>query len=207
MRVLALGLLLIGAAHGAVVLDRIAVIVGQRVVKLSDIEREVRVTEFLNQQPLDTGVAARRKAGERLADQEIIREEISSGGYQRATDADAAAMVEQIRGSRFGNSETRLKQALAQYHLTEDQLRAQLLWQLTVLRFIDERFRNGVMATDEEIRAYYDSHPALHGARFETAAPEIRRTIEGERVNAQFEEWIAGERKRVRLEYREGAFQ
>ena len=43
---------------------------------------------------------------------------------------------------------------------TEDQLRRYLQWQLTVLRFIDQRFRPGVLVTEEEVRAYYDEHRA-----------------------------------------------
>ena len=35
-----------------VVIDRIAVIVGKSVIKSSDVERNLRLTEFLNQQPL-----------------------------------------------------------------------------------------------------------------------------------------------------------
>ena len=207
MRSALVGLILATMASGAVVLDRIAVVVGQHVVKLSDVERDLRMTEFLNREPLDMSAAAKRKAADRLVDQEIIREELATAGYPRATDADSAAMLDQIRTSRFGNAEARLVQSLRQYGLTEEQLRAQLLWQLTVLRFIDQRFRTGVFASDQEIRAYYDSHAALHNASFEAAAPQIKSTIEGERVNQQFEEWIAEQRKRIRVEYREGAFQ
>ena len=38
-----------------------------------------------------------------------------------------------------------MRQDLNQYGVTEDELHDALLWQLTVLRFIDERFRPGVM--------------------------------------------------------------
>ena len=191
-------LLLFGwTARGGDVIDRIAVIVGKHVVKLSDIDRDLRVTAFLNRQPLVENAEARRKAADRLIDQQIIRDELATGGYSRPTDADAAAMLQQVR----------TKQALATYGLTEGELRAHLLWQLTVLRFIEQRFQPGVMVTDDQVRSYYDNRPEARKVAFAVAAPEIRKTLEGEQVNAQFEAWLAEARKGQRVEFREGAFQ
>jgi hypothetical protein len=190
-------LLLLGfAARGGDVIDRIAVIVGKHAVKLSDINRDLRVTAFLNRQPLVENAQTRRKAAERLIDQQIIRDELATGGYSRPTDADANAMLRQLR-----------LQALTQYGLTEGELRAHLLWQLTVLRFIEQRFQPGVMVTDEQVRGYYDQHPEVRKASFAIAAPEIRKTLEGEQVNTQFEAWLEEARKGQRVEFREAAFQ
>ena len=38
---------------GAVILDRIAVIAGTHVIKASDIDRDIRLTDFLNRTPLN----------------------------------------------------------------------------------------------------------------------------------------------------------
>ncbi len=120
-------------------------------------------------------------------------------------------MLQQIRKERYGASSVRLRQALMQYGLTEDELRAQLLWQLTVLRFIDQRFRTAVLVTDEDVRSYYDQHLADLKRQFpgddsfEAMAPKIRSSVEGERVKQQFEMWLDGARRRDRIEYREGA--
>src|SRR5579864_7300668 len=151
-------LLLAGICQATVVLDRIAVIVGKHVIKTSDIERDLRLTDFLNRARLDLGPAARRQAAERLIDQEIIRQEIVTGQYKRPADSEAESLETNFRQDRFGGSELHLREALRRYDLNEQQLQSQFLWQLTVLRFIDERFRPGVLVTDEEIRAYYDQH-------------------------------------------------
>jgi hypothetical protein len=106
-----------------------------------------------------------------------------------------------------------LRAALNAYGITEDQLRAHLLWQLTVIRFIDQRFRPGVLVSDEEVRAYYDQHLAdlkrqyPGNNSFEALAPKIRASLEGERINKSFAEWLDQARKRTRIEYREAAFQ
>jgi len=197
----------------AVVLDRMAVIVGNHVIKSSDIERDLRVTEFLNNEPLKLDAAAKKQSAERLIDQEIIRQEIITGGYRRPTDEDANAFEQQLRHDRFGASEQQLVRALARYGLSQEELRNQLLWQLTVLRFIDQRFRAGVLVTDEDVRAYYDQHLAeLRAANprnysFETLQAKIRTTLEGNQVNQNFTEWLEQARKRNRIEYRPKALQ
>jgi len=134
--------------------------VGKRVIKSSDIGRDLRVTTFLNREQLSFNADARRKAADRLIEQTILRGEITSGGYRGASEDDADAMLDKLRQERFAGSDTRLRTAVARYGLTEEELRAQLLWQLTVLRFIDERFRNGVIVTDQDVRSYYDQHLA-----------------------------------------------
>lgn len=200
------------SASGAVVVDRMAVVVGKHVVKVSDIERDLRVTAFLNREPLAFDPGARKKSAERLIDQEIMRQEIATGRYKRATDDDALALLKQIRQERFGGVEARLRSALAQYGLSQEQLREQLLWQLTVLRFIDQRFRPGVLVDDDEVRVYYDQHlPELRKQyprdnRFEEMSPKIRSSLEGERMDKALEAWLVQARTRNRIDYREEAF-
>ncbi len=84
MRSLALIFGLACVLRGGIVIDRIAAVVGKHVIKASDIDRDLRVTDFLNRQPLTINADAKRKAVDRLIDQAVIRDEISMGGYNRA---------------------------------------------------------------------------------------------------------------------------
>lgn len=201
------------ALPGAVVLDRIAVIAGKHAIKESGIERDLRLTEFLNGQPLDLSPAAKRQSAERLIDQDIIRQEIATGNYQRPSESEASELLDRLRRDRFGGSDSRLREALARYGLTEDDLREQLLWQLTVLGFIDQRFRVGVLVTDEEVHAYCEQHLSELRRQYPTAgncealAPKIKSSLEGERINQNFNEWLAQARKSERIEYKQEAFQ
>jgi hypothetical protein len=172
--------LALATARAAVVIDRIAVIVDKRVIKLSDIQRDLRGTAFLNREPLRIDSDTMHKSAERLIDQALIAEEIARGGYASAPESDADAMLKQLERDRFGGSEARLQQELARYGLSESQLREELLWQLTVLRFIDDRFRAGVPCGDE-------------------AAAQ-------KEVDKNFDDWLAEVRKRAHIEYRPEAF-
>lgn len=172
--------LALGDLRGAVVIDRIAIIVDKRVIKLSDIQRDLRVTAFLNREPLRINPDTMHKSAERLIDQTLIAQEIARGGYASAPESNADAMLNQLERDRFAGSEARLRQELARYGLSESQLREQLLWQLTVLRFIDDRFRPGVPCGDE-------------------AAAQ-------KEVDKNFDDWLAEARKNAHIEYRQEAF-
>jgi hypothetical protein len=210
---LLLPFLLMTGAQRAVVIDRIAVVVGKHVIKLSDVERDLRLTAFLNNTTLDLSPKSKRQAAERLVDQQIIRGELAAGGYGRATDAQADALLAQIRRDRYADSAEKLRAALARYRLTTEELQAELLWQLTVLQFIQQRFQPEVSVSDEDIRTYYDQHVAdlsrdhPGNSSFEALQPEIRRILEGEAINKDFEDWISDARQRTQIVYREGAFQ
>jgi hypothetical protein len=126
-----------------VVVDRIAVVVSGRAIKTSDVEREVRLTEFLNGEALDLSAGARRKAAERLIDQMLIRRELEAGGYGEADEAETRAFLKQVRAQRFPAGEAAWRAALQRYGLKAEQVERHLRWQLTVLKFIDQRFRVG----------------------------------------------------------------
>jgi peptidyl-prolyl cis-trans isomerase SurA len=206
-------LLLGEVLSGAVVLDRIAVVAGTHVIKTSDIDRDIRLTDFLNRAPLNLTPTARREAAERLITQQIIRDEIVSGGYRRPPEAEVILLEAELRRDRFAGSEQQFNEALQRYRLTEAELREQLLWQITVLRFIDQRFRGGVVVTDEDVRTYYDRHAAElrqenpKDSSFDALESKIRSALEGERINQGFNEWLDQARKSARVEFKQAAFE
>ena len=97
LRAAILLLLLLSAAASAVIIDRIAIIVGNLIIKDSDISRDVRATEFLNDEPLNVSNAARKQAANRLIDQLFIRHEIFIAGYPVATQDEADQQITQLR--------------------------------------------------------------------------------------------------------------
>jgi len=198
---------------GPVVLDRIAVIAGTHVIKLSDIDRDIRLTDFLNRVPLSFTAAAKKASAERLITQQIIRDEIENGGYRRPPESKATQLEEQLRRDRFAGSEQKLREALQRYRLTEAQLQQQLLWQITVLQFINQRFRAGVVVTDDAVRDFYDEHYAELQKQYpkdnslEALEPKIREMLEGQQINQAFDEWLDQARKNEKVQFKEGALE
>lgn len=200
--------LLVASLAPAVIIDRIAVVVGNNsIVKESDIKRDIRVTSFLNNEPLDLSVTSQRKAANRLIDQVFIHREIQLGDYPPATLQQADQQLDALKKERFG-SDAAFKNALHRYDLTELDLRTHFQWQLTVLRFIDVRFRPAVLITDDEIEKYYREHRAAlarqyPGKSLDDLRDEIRNILTGERVNQQFFAWLDQQRKDTKIQFHE----
>lgn len=204
-----LSLTLIG--RGAVILDRIAVIVGDRVIKTSDIDRDIRLTAFLNRAKADFSPQTKKQSAERLIDQDLIRQEIANGNYRRPAESEAATLEAQLVRDRFGGSDPEFARALERYGITREQLATQLLWQLTVLRFIDQRFRAGVFVSDDEVRQYVQQHQAELRKQYPRAASDVldtkaRELLEGKQVDKNFADWLEQERKGTRIEFKPEAF-
>ena len=203
-------LLLAPSIAFSTIIDRIAVIVGSSIVKDSDIERDLRVTDFLDGAPLDLGTESRKKATKRLIDQIFIRREIRLGDYPAATPEEAGGQLDSLKKQRF-KTNSAYQDALRRYGLTEADLRTEFQWQLTVLRFIDARFKPAVLISDAEVERYYGDHRVAlerkhpSKASLEDLQEEIRDTLTGEKVNQLFFSWLDEQRQGVKIQFREAS--
>lgn len=202
---------LLTAGFQAEIIDRIAVTIDNQVITESAIILEIRLAAFLNGSPLDFSPAAKRKAADRLIEQKLVRREMQLGRYTQPAPEQAGPMLEQVKAQRF-HSDSEYRQALAKYGISENELKAQLLWQVSLLRFIDIRFRPGVLVTDEQIREYFNTHlPELAkkaggNSTFDDARDQIRQILTEEGVDKQLDDWLKEARKRARIEYHQEAF-
>jgi hypothetical protein len=168
-------------AASAVLIDQIAIVVDQSIIKDSDIDRDVRVTEFLNNEPLNLNLAERKKTASKLIDQTFIRGEIQAGDYQSATVKQANDQLDSLIKKRYP-SHAAFQHALKTYGLDEADLREQFRWQLTVLQFIDARFTPAVV-TPEGV--------------------PLNKSKMDEEVNRLFFGWLEQRRKDAKIAFRE----
>jgi hypothetical protein len=197
----------------AEILDRIAVSVGSRVITESDIDREIRITAFQNNAKPDFSPANKRQTAERMIDQTLIRNELEASRYLLPSDAEADAALQEEK-KRFADDNA-FRAALVQYGITEDDLKNRLLWQLTLVRFIDVRFRPGVQISDDDIRNYFNDHlrPLLleQHPRQAPSLDDYRSTVEQTLIeqgaNEQVEQWLKEARRRTRIQYHDEVFQ
>lgn len=208
------GLMLIAGSYlmaQGTVIDRTSIIVGTHAILSSQIDRDIRATDFLNRDPLHFSIEARRQAASRLIDQEIIRQQIRSGDYPVADNAEADQMILEMDRERGGAAA--FDRDLARYGLSLAALKQRLLLQMTVLRFIDARFRPAVIVTDQDIENYYRAHEAQLRRAYpqaKTAADlhnQIEQIIAGERVNQDLDAWLKDQRRQTRIEYLEKSLQ
>lgn len=206
-RLLGIGLFC-GCLAYPVIIDRIAVRVDNAIIKDSDIDRNLRVTQFLNGQPLTVNIEARREAAKRLIEQSFIREELQLGDYPQATWQEADEQLDRLKKDRY-KTEAALQDAIHRYGLVEPDLRFEFRGQLTVLRFIDLRFKPAVLVTDEEIQKYYREHEAaLRRANpgknsLDDLRDQLRDILAGEKVNEQFFAWLDDQHKTHKVQFYE----
>lgn len=204
--------LALGLPVAAEIVDRVAVTVDRIVITTSDITSHIRVAAFLNEQPPDLSAAARRAAAQRLVEQALVQREMEILRYPAPSAADVDAVLEQLR--RGANAPEAFQARLAEYGITESELRRSLLRQIMTLRFIDFRFRPGIAVTDAEIEAYYRDE-FLPGLRadgqgvppLEEAREQIEEILIGRRVDEALDRWLAAAAAQANIEYREEAFQ
>jgi hypothetical protein len=196
----------------AEILDRIAVTIGDRVITEQRIVQEIRVAAFLNREKPDTSAAARREAAEHLIKQDLIRREMEATRYPLPEKGEADPLEKQIVDQYGG--EPAYTAALATYQLTREEVREQLWWQLTTLRFIDYRFKPAVHVPEGAVESYYQEQVEKWKAQgrkdiptLEDSRDSIEQILTAERVDRQLDSWLGEARKQLNIRYREEAFE
>jgi peptidyl-prolyl cis-trans isomerase SurA len=205
-------LLLAPLACRAEVIDRIAVVVGNGVITESEILREIRLTAFLNGEPLDFSLATKRKTAERLVEQRLIGAEISANLYPSPSAAAAQEMLKQIQ-DRFPNPAF-YQEEILRVGITEDELKAHLARQLATLSFLDFRFRPGIQIGDDEIKKYFGERlaPELKKAKpggsfsLNDYRSQVQEALIGERMDKASDAWLKQAKERTRIEFRADVF-
>lgn len=188
------------------IIDRMAISVGNQVITESQIDEEVRVTAFLNNEKADLSVEQRKKAADRLVDQALVKREMDVSRYPVPALSDADSAVKDIQSHYPGPAA--FEQALQNHGITEAQLREHLWWQLTVLRFVDYRFRPGIEISDSEVQAYYQQQVSKWEKQGVSTIPslsdqraEIEEILTERQVDQNLDHWLAESRKQVPIRY------
>ena len=202
---------LAAAARGEII-DRIAASVGNRVITASDLDRGIRVAAFLDGVKADFSPARKRATVESMIEQKLIQTELSNSRYPLPDPAELAPAIEQFRKAHFKDDQ-QYRAALAGAGITEDDFKELLLWQRTLLLFIQVRFETGVQLSTEDVDAYFTNtvKPAAEAAHpgqpvsLEDYRQQIERTLTGRRADQQMDVWLRDVRRRTNVVLHEEA--
>jgi hypothetical protein len=175
--------LLLSLVARAGVVDRVAAVVGAHVITQTEVDEEVRVTQFENQEPLNLSPDERRAAAERLVDQQLLRNEMQLEHFQTPGAGEDERLLEEFRRQNYPVP-ARFEAALQKYGITKQQLAQHLLWQAELVRFVEFRFRGPAPST--------------------RSASTTPTPSDG---NAQLDAWLKDARSQVRIEFKKDAFQ
>jgi hypothetical protein len=197
------------SACAAETLDRIAVTIGKHVITESEVIRDLRITAFLDQKPVDLSPAAKRKSADRLVDQFLILQDATLSHLTLPTETDAAALLEDLKG-QYGAG---YRASLARYFVTEAEVADHLLQGLRALRFSELRFRPEIQISEDELREFYGT--LVTGWKREGRSPiptleESRETVEkmmvDQRTLQSLDRWLGAERTDNIILYRDAVF-
>jgi peptidyl-prolyl cis-trans isomerase SurA len=188
------------------IIDRIVITVDNQVITQSQVDDEIRVTAFLNREKADLSPAARKEAAGRLIEQALIRREMGLSRYPLPELSDAGESLKTLKA--MYSSETDFHDALEAYGVTEDELTRRLWWQLTLLRFIDYRFRPGIQIPAADVQAYYRQQVSeweQKGTKpiptIEESRDQIEEILTQKRIDQALEQWIMDTRSQVTITY------
>jgi len=193
------------SAHGEII-DRIAASVGNRVITASDLDREIRVAAFQDGVKPDFSPARKRTTVEAMIEQKLIRTELANSRYPLPNPAELAPAIEQFKKEHFKDDQ-QYRATLAEYGISEDDFKELLLWQRTLLLFIQVRFETGVQLTPQDVEEYFTKtvKPAAEAAHpgqpvtLEDYRNQIEKTLTGQRADQQMDLWLREVRRRTNV--------
>jgi hypothetical protein len=190
----------------AEIIDRIVITVANQVITQSQVDDEIRVTAFLNREKVDLSAEAKKEAAARLIEQALIKREMDISRYPLPALSDAGAPL-QSRKAMYA-SEAAFEDALRDYGITADELTRRLWWQLTLLRFIDYRFRPGIRIPAADVQAYYRAQVTQweqNGTKpipsLEEARDRIEEILTQKQIDKALEQWIKDTKGQVTINY------
>jgi peptidyl-prolyl cis-trans isomerase SurA len=204
--------LLLALSVQAEIIDRIAANVDSSVITQSEVERQIRVTAFQDGVPPDLSPKHKQDTLQTLIDQKLIQRDLENSRYPLPDPAELNPVIDQFRKEHYP-SQAAFEAALKQYGITEKDLRDLLLWQRTLLSFIEVRFAPGLQVSDKEISDYFEktvkpaalaAHPG-QPVNLDDYRDQIEKKLEGERVDRQLDTWLKGARRRAHVVVHEEA--
>ena len=183
----------------AEVVDRIVATVNGEVVLESELDDSVNFQRLMSggSAPVDRTVEL-----ERLIDRALISQQLQRSSMPEPSPEEVAARIAELREQISPRSDAAEWTAqLASHGLTEADLRAHIALQLSVLRFIELRFRPSVYVSEKDIEQYYRETLLPQLARSSTEPPplagvsaQIREIIVQQRVDDLLAQWLRARR-------------
>lgn len=188
------------------ILDRIAITVGRQAVTERQVDEEIRVAAFLNRASVSLNSAERKSAAQRIIEQLLVQREMEVSHYPLPERAEMDRYAADVKESMGGPQS--FEAALRADDLNEDVLREHLGLQLTLLRFIEFRFKPEVNISEQAIREAYaketeESRTSRSGSPRPLAEErdEIQQTLAAQQTDELLDSWLKRNREMVNVVY------
>ena len=200
-------------ATSSVVLDRVVAVVNRRAILASDLDDEIRLS-VLDPNRVGQGTLTRQRALEQLISRALIEQQI------RQEDLRAIEPSQKEVESRLENIRKELPACirencvtdagwnafLASHGLSAERVEAYLRYRLEILSFVEQRFRQGIQLSPQQIEAYYHDTllpqyaPGQTIPPLDQVAPRIQEILLEQQVNVLFDNWLTNLRQQGDVE-------
>ncbi len=195
-----------------VVLDSVVAVVNNHAILSSDVDDEIQLSAL--QSNGAAGALTRAQALDELISRVLIaqqmrREEIAAS---TPTQAEVDARLREIRAELpecvRDNCATRKgwEAFLAAHGLTDARVESYLRNRMEILGFIEQRFRQGIRVSPQQVEAYYRGTllpqyaPGARVPGLESVAPRIEEILLQQQVNVLFDDWLKNLRQQGDIE-------
>ena len=201
-------LTLLAARGGAqatktVPLDSVVAVVNGQVILQSDIDDDIQLS-VLDPVPGVPGTFTRQRALEELISRALIQQQIRQGDLAavQPSEAEVAARLDEIRKQLPAcvrancSTDAGWKTFLIAQGLTQYRVEAYLRNRMEILRFIEQRFRQGIQIGEQQIETYYHDTlvPEYPAGTSIPPLKEVSKRIEEilleQQVNELFDNWL-----------------
>jgi hypothetical protein len=200
-------------AAAPVVLDRVVAVVNKHAILASDIDDEIRLS-VLDPNLVGQGTLTAPRALDQLISRALIEQQIREQDMQSIAPSqdEVNARLKQIRTQlpacvrQNCATDEGWKAFLAAHGLTPGRVESYLRYRLEILSFIEQRFRQGIQISPQQIESYYrdillpqyaagESVPPL-----DQVAPRIQEILLEKQVNVLFDAWLTNLREQGDVE-------
>jgi len=194
---------LFAVLSGDGLIDRVLATVNGEVVTESDVRWELALDPDV--QPLDLSVENRRTMLERIIDQRILFQEATKVPQIPPTDAEIQSYIRTSLLERFGSQDA-FRARIRKVGLDFATLREIVTKRLSLLKYIEFRFRSFVIIPPEEIERYYNEvavprmkNRGTEMRSLEEMRTQIENTLAGEKINSELDQFLDEARARAQI--------
>ena len=193
-----------GLGHGEEI-DRLIAAVNGKVVTEGDLDlaRSLNALVFYGK---ESQPGSREEEIGRLIDLELMRQELKNFSLTQPDESQIEGRVQALRAAYAEKGG--FPALLRKIGLEESELVSYIRLEVSILKFVDFRFRPFVSVSREEIKAYYEKRltPQLAKSKLESppleqVSAKIEAILTEEKINDAVEQWISEIRRSSRVEF------
>ncbi len=196
-----------------VVLDRVVAVVNNQAILSSEVAEEVRLSVLepaaASAAPITSARALDEIVSRTLVQQQMRREDVQA---DTPTAEEIDARIREIRrelpacAHHKCGSDEEWAVFLALHGLTASSVETYLRNRMEILRFIEDRFRQGIRVAPQEVEDYYRKTllpqlaPGAATPSLESVSARIEEILVEQKVNALFDDWLMNLRRQGEVE-------